>query len=234
MMNRLKEIRKEFKLTQTQLAEKIGRKQHTISDMEKNKYPMEKIMALAIEAVLGINADWLLTGEGQKYKKGASLGNIKNQPDLAWASRAKPGDKIIMIPIFGVVPGKPLIKNEDNVEEVIELSRSILPDEVYNIFALRVKDDSMIHSGIKRDSIAVINEQSDVKSGEIAVVLYGDEISLKKYYLHTNNVILRSDNPVYKDIMIPREDEDEVKILGRVILSISTWVDTHYLKPAKT
>ena len=68
-MHRLKVIRKEFNLKQKELANRIGRKQSTISDIEKEKYPMEKVMALAIEAILGINAEWLLTGKGEKYKK---------------------------------------------------------------------------------------------------------------------------------------------------------------------
>jgi repressor LexA len=229
-MTRLKEIRKDFNLSQLELAKKIGRSQTTISDIEKERYPMEKVTALAIEATLGINANWLLTGEGPKYKKGTSKANIKNQSDLVWASsQISPNDEIVGIPILGTVPGKLFIKDEKNTEEIIELSKSILPKDFYNVFALKVEDDSMLHS-VKRGSIVIINEQSEVKNGEIALVLYGNEISLKKYYLHKNNIILRSDNPSYKDIIIPREDEDEVEILGKLILSISTWSEIHYLK----
>lgn len=227
-MHRLKEIRIEFNLSQKELAAKLGRKQNTISSVEKEIYPMEKIMALAIEAILGINAEWLLTGNGPKYKKGATRASIECDTNLAWTSfKDEKGEVFIDIPILGDVPGEPYTR--ENIKEAMELPKDILQGNIEDLIALQIRDDSMLHEGLKKDSIVIVHEQSKVKNGELAIILYIDKIILKKFYQHTNNIILRSAHPSYKDITIPIEDSNDIEILGKVILSISTWTNRYYL-----
>ena len=224
-MNRLKEIRIEFNLNQKELADKIGRRQTSISAIEKGINPLEKVVALAIEAVLGINAEWLLTGKRPKYKKGAARASIECDTDLAWASfKDEYGEIFIGIPIVGDVPGEPYTK--ENIKEIIELHRDILKENIEDLIALQIRDDSMLQEGIKRDSIIIVHEQSTVKNGELAIILHCNEIILKKYYEYTNNIILRS---AHKDITIPIEDFDDIEILGKVVLSISDWTRRTYL-----
>lgn len=230
-MHRLKEIRIEFNLNQKELAKKLGRKQATISAIELGKYPMEKVMALAIEAVLGINAEWLLTGKEPKYKIGAIRASTEHEPDLAWASIIHENkEAFIIIPILGDVPGVPYTKK--NIKETIKLHTDIFPEYtgyIEDLIALQIKDDSMLHEGLKKDNIIIVHEQSNVKNGELAIILHADEIILRKYYKYTNNLILRSTNPSYKDITIPIEDFGDIEILGKVILSISNWTQRTYL-----
>lgn len=66
-MARLKEIREALRLKQAELAEKIGKSQTTISDIEKEKYPIDKTISLAIQAAFGVNSEWLLDGKEPKF-----------------------------------------------------------------------------------------------------------------------------------------------------------------------
>ncbi|HFE31889.1 MAG TPA: XRE family transcriptional regulator [Gammaproteobacteria bacterium] len=65
---RLKEARKLSGKTQDDLAPNIGVTKNTLSRYEREDIePTATVIAL-ISVVLGISADWLLTGEGQMYR----------------------------------------------------------------------------------------------------------------------------------------------------------------------
>jgi len=67
IVERLVEIRTECKLSQNQLAKQLDVSRSSICEIEAGKYPVKKVYALALQALLGINANWLLTGLGPKY-----------------------------------------------------------------------------------------------------------------------------------------------------------------------
>lgn len=62
--NRLLEVRKAFSLNQSQLAKRIGVTPQLISQIENERIPISFLTAKAIEAELGVNHEWLITGEG--------------------------------------------------------------------------------------------------------------------------------------------------------------------------
>ena len=63
--NRLREVRKAFNLNQSQLAKRIGVTSQLISQIENERIPISFLTAKAIEAELGVNHEWLMTGEGE-------------------------------------------------------------------------------------------------------------------------------------------------------------------------
>lgn len=83
-------------------------------------------------------------------------------------------------------------------------------------FCLRVKGDSMIGSRIYDGDIVFIHKQPDIENGEIAaVIIDGEEATLKRVYKVNGNVILHAENPLYKDIVFSKKDFKQVKILGK-------------------
>jgi len=64
---RLKEIRKVFRLTQREFAEKIGYKEYKIRDIESFKLNITPEIANKIEDIFGISGWWLLTGKGDMF-----------------------------------------------------------------------------------------------------------------------------------------------------------------------
>lgn len=61
--DRIRQYRRRLGLTQSELAKKIGSRQATVADWETGKSEPEKF-AVALSKALGVNAHWLLTGEG--------------------------------------------------------------------------------------------------------------------------------------------------------------------------
>lgn len=64
MKNRLKEIRKYFNLTQTELADKLGLKQNTIATYEMGKGELNNTSILLLCKIYNINETWLRYGIG--------------------------------------------------------------------------------------------------------------------------------------------------------------------------
>lgn len=62
---RVREARKDAKLTQTQVAKKSGIKQSTVSDLERGVSASSSEL-VAIAMAVGVNPSWLQTGKGDK------------------------------------------------------------------------------------------------------------------------------------------------------------------------
>ena len=77
----------------------------------------------------------------------------------------------------------------------------------------------MIGARIHDGDIIFVKKQEMVNDGEIAVVLVGEEATLKRfyYYQEQNMVILRAENPKYKDLVYTNEDINQIRVLGKAV-----------------
>ena len=69
MNERVKAIRKHFKLNQTKFSEKIGLKQRSIADIERGRNALTKRNFDNICRTFDVNPDWLRIGEGEMFNK---------------------------------------------------------------------------------------------------------------------------------------------------------------------
>lgn len=75
----------------------------------------------------------------------------------------------------------------------------------------------MINARIHDGDIVYIRKQPDVENGEIAaVIIDGEEATLKRVYKLNGNVILHPENPTYKDMIFSKKDFKQVRIIGKV------------------
>lgn len=72
MHERIKQIRRELGLTQTEFAERIGLKQNSIALIESGKRNISDQAVLSICREYGVNEEWLRTGTGEKMTPDAS------------------------------------------------------------------------------------------------------------------------------------------------------------------
>ena len=87
-------------------------------------------------------------------------------------------------------------------------------------FFLQVKGDSMIGSHIFDGSKVFVKSQTDVPSGDIAVVLIGgEEATIKRIIKEKNLLILEATNPEYENRYFTAQEVKDlpVSIIGRVI-----------------
>lgn len=119
------------------------------------------------------------------------------------------------IPLLGdIAAGHPQIAIQDYGES-IAVSPELFPGS--DLFALRVRGESMRDDGILPGDIAVMDRQVDVADGEIAAVLLNDEATLKHVYQPSGMVILRGANSAFPDIVIRNDGQGAVRILGRYV-----------------
>ena len=118
------------------------------------------------------------------------------------------------IPILGqVAAGMPIIAVE-NCEGYIDFcpTGATLGDE---LFALRIKGESMIEAGIMNGDCVIVSRTSYVENGDIAVVLLDDEATVKTFYRENGVFRLQPENHTMKPIIVKN-----VYILGKVIASV--------------
>jgi len=117
---------------------------------------------------------------------------------------------LVEIPVLGsVAAGVPLLA-EENFDGNVLIHRSMLRKSK-KYFALKVKGDSMSGAGILEGDTAIIEKQSNVRNGEIAVAVIDEAVTLKRFIKESSRIKLQAENPAYKPIY-----SHDVKILGRL------------------
>lgn len=92
-----------------------------------------------------------------------------------------------------------------------------------NYFFLRIKGDSM-EPRIFDGDLALIRKQPDVENGELAaVIINGDEGTLKKVIKHNGTLVLQAFNSSCPPLVLSGTDLEFVRIVGKVIKTETIW-----------
>lgn len=94
-------------------------------------------------------------------------------------------------------------------------------DYIRGDFFLRVTGDSMIGEGIMNNSLVYVKKTNIVNSKDIAVIMVGNEITIKKVIFKTDTLILEAANPTVENRYFSKEEVETlpVKIIGKVLYS---------------
>lgn len=126
-------------------------------------------------------------------------------------------------PILGKVKaGYDLIAQQD-IEGYVELGKA---DAQKGDYFLRVKGDSMEGSHIYDGDLLYVQICNEVPSGSIAVVLIGDEATVKKVKYKNDLMILEASNPKYEARYFTAQ---EVETLPVRIIGIVRFVRTDFI-----
>jgi repressor LexA len=125
------------------------------------------------------------------------------------------------VPVLGrVAAGAPLLA-EENREGELPLATSALPNGGEDVFALRVRGDSMIDAHICDGDLVVVRRQDSATSNDIVVAMIASdatgegEVTVKRYVRDGSRVLLKPENPTMTPMVVdPRRD---LRILGKVI-----------------
>ena len=112
------------------------------------------------------------------------------------------------VPLLGVVTaGTPILAAENFEGYVGYLGRG-----QDNMFALRVRGDSMVLAGILDGDIIIAEKTCYAENGEIVVAMIDDEATVKRFYRENGHYRLQPENSTMKPIIC-----DEVMIIGKVV-----------------
>lgn len=118
-------------------------------------------------------------------------------------------------PILGNVKAGYDLWADQDIEGYIELGQA---DAQKGDYFLRVVGDSMEGAHIYDGDLVYVQSCSTVESGRIAVVMIGDEATIKKVYFKNELMILEAANPKYesKFFIMQEVEEIPVKVIGLV------------------
>jgi|WetSurMetagenome_2_1015567.scaffolds.fasta_scaffold222874_1 repressor LexA len=142
-----------------------------------------------------------------------------------------PPIETLRIPVLGrIAAGEPMpVPGSDFAilgDEMLELTRELLPMDDKGLFALQVRGNSMVDAMIGDGDIVVMQQRQKADNGDLVAVWLKDreETTLKRFYLEKGKVRLQPANPTMQPIFA---DPKNVEVQGRVVLVIR-----HPNKPA--
>lgn len=140
-------------------------------------------------------------------------------------------DPVLTLPAWGTVSAGALVDIGERQAEAITLPAKQLrfgrmPTEgsvqkdmatlrgTENLFALRVRGDSMVDAGILDGATMIFQRQTLVKNGQIAVVMVEGEATLKQIWIRGAETELRPFNRRLKAAVVPTE---QVQVKGVLV-----------------
>ncbi len=195
---RLKEARKQARLTQKEVALAIGVNQNTYSYWENEKTKVDNVTLKKLSELFNVSVDYLLGSD--------SIPNLSNFSPLP------PENK--KIPIIGSVKCGPNGLAYQYLEGYVLVGEEFKGD----IVAFRCTGDSMKDIGITDGDLAIVRLQEDVECGELAVVtINGDEGTLKRIRKFDNGIILEAANQEYPPRVFTGRELELIHIVGKVL-----------------
>src|SRR2546427_7722510 len=124
------------------------------------------------------------------------------------------------VPILGrIAAGSPNLAAED-VEGELPVAPSALPGGGEDVFALRVRGESMIDAHICDGDLVLVRRQDSAQPRDIIVALLDSgneaEATVKRFLRDGDSIVLKPEHPTMAPIVVdPRERQ--VRVLGKVV-----------------
>ncbi len=197
-MIRIKELRKQKKITQKELANYLQIADSTLSYWEQGKYEPDNDSLKILADYFKVSIDYLL---------GRPAGDFFSLENISPITTKK-------IPLLGAIAAGQPIFSDEGFESYVEVGAEVQAD-----FCLRVIGDSMINARIQDGDIVFIHQQSIVDNGTIAAVVIDDEATLKRvyYYPDKEKLVLQAENPKYEPFVYSGEELNEIQVLGKAV-----------------
>ena len=153
-------------------------------------------------------------------------GYIRRHSDISrgikFLTPQQKGKKLVYIPMVGVIAaGEPIpVPDTGNIapNEGLEVSEELIRGK-QDIYALRVKGDSMMDALIGDGDIVLMDHVANVENGDMVAVWLKEEqeVTLKRFFAESNRIRLEPANSQMKPIYTT---PDNIEIQGRVVAVI--------------
>jgi SOS regulatory protein LexA len=151
-----------------------------------------------------------------ELKESGFLNRQKNQPrSISTSARGA----MVKIPLLGLIAAGEPIEAIENRESIIVPKNNF--NDSKNLFALKVKGESMTNENIDDGDTVIIRKQNFAKNGDKVVALInGNDATLKTFYQEKNQIRLEPANKNFKPILI--NNSQDFAIQGVLIDIIKT------------
>lgn len=220
--NRMKERRKQLKLSADEVAEKIGVSRSNVYRYEKGdieKLPLEVLEPLS--EILRTTPQFLMGWE-EDYDILSIYNNLETSRKAKVYSYAKQQleeqNKVVSMEEYKTIKihsslsaGTGIIDLDPEDTEEINYAGDVPEHDM----AFRVSGDSMTPL-FENGEIIFVKRTEDVRNGQVIAVQINEEAYIKKTYIENDCLRLVSLNKEYDDIIA--DDNDDIRIVGKVIL----------------
>lgn len=197
-MNKIKEQRVQLRLSQAELAKRVGVSRSTIAMWETGGSQPDNDALRRIADILGVSTDYL-------------LGRTDYSDIPAPTTKGK------WIPVLGCVQAGIPIEAVEDIIGYEEISNEMAQSGDY--FALRIRGDSMeprMHEG----DVVIVRKQDDAETGDVCVVMVnGDDATVKRIKKSPEGLFLIANNPAFEPMFFSNREIDElpVQVIGKVV-----------------
>jgi repressor LexA len=143
----------------------------------------------------------------------ARLGAVPPEPEYEIRREA---EDFVDVPVLGkVAAGQPILALEQR-EDTVRVDRFFLGQN-RDVFALRVRGDSMIEAGIFDGDYIFVRKQPTARTGDIVVAMINDEATVKYFHPAEDRIVFKPANSRLRPIEVRRTDWKPVNLLGTVV-----------------
>jgi repressor LexA len=143
-------------------------------------------------------------------RRGATMSRPIDVRLFLRAPAPRPAGDLVTVPVVGDIAAGTPIPAVEHLDDTLTLPRDLTGRG--NVFALRVRGDSMIDAAICDGDIVVVRQQQEAYSGQIVAAMIDGEATVKVFRRRDDHVYLEPRNPAYDDI-----DGDDAVVLGIVV-----------------
>lgn len=226
--NQIKQLRKQYNMTQEDLAEKLGTTKQSVSRYENGIRKANQDVLFELCRIFDVKIDDFFPendSEAIQSSNSEPILDIYNEltpprqqkvyhyaEEQLDEQQLEEHSNIYMIHGRASAAGS-AIEVDDNDARMNVVNSSTIPNGADEI--VKITGDSM-EPLIKKGSSVYIRHQPTIENGEIAIVRIEDiGVTCKKVYKNNKEVRLKSINTTYDDMIFAA---DEITILGKVLL----------------
>jgi repressor LexA len=127
-----------------------------------------------------------------------------------------PTGNMVDVPILGrVAAGEPILAIEQ-AEDTVKVDRFFLGAS-REVFALKVKGDSMIEAGIFDGDFIFVKKQLTANKGDIVVAMINDEATVKYFHPEPDQIVFKPANHRLQPIIVRKREWKSVNLIGLVV-----------------
>ncbi len=214
MKERVKILRKQLRLTQTEFGNKLGISMRGVQKWENGESIPQQSSLLLLKQVFNVNPDWIINGSGDMF-----LSQTDTYSEL----------DIVNIPyypeVFAAAGSGALVYDENTVRQVKISSALINIHTGDNICIINATGSSMqpvIHDS---DLLLVDLAKKSITDEGIYVIRLDTTLVVKRVQKILHGVILISENPQYppKELSADNFNENDAAVIGKVIAVIKNF-----------
>ncbi len=168
---------------------------------------------MGIRSTNGVN-DHLKALEKKGYLEREDLKSRALRPISS--EGAGPTGNMVDVPILGrVAAGEPILAIEQ-AEDTVKVDRFFLGANK-EVFALKVKGDSMIEAGIFDGDFIFVKKQLTAHKGDIVVAMINDEATVKYFHPEADQIVFKPANHRLQPIVVRKREWKSVNLIGLVV-----------------